>query len=97
MSINKNTFILTGWVIVICLYFVFIFIGLVEFKSSFYVLLLIVLNTTVWLLNCYFVKQKIKRMKKELNVVEDLSLEELESLRIEKDYQENFVKKLNLE
>jgi hypothetical protein len=36
-------------------------------------------------------------MKKELNVVQDLSLEELESLRIEKDYQDNFVKKLNLE
>ena len=96
MSIDKNTFFLIGWIIIVCSYFICIFMGILDFKSSYYVLLLIILNIITWVSNGYFAKRKIDRLKQKLGIVADLSLEELESLRIEKDYQENFVNKLHL-
>ncbi len=48
------------------------------------------------LLNQFFIKKKVKKMKQDLNLEGDYSLEELEKIRIENDYQKNFVNKLNL-
>lgn len=51
----------------------------------------------LWIPKSYRDKnQKIKQMKAEYGLDGDYSLEELERIRIEKDYQENFVRKLNL-
>ena len=96
MRIGKNTFFLIGWIIIVCSYFICIFTEILDFKSSYYLLLLIIINIIAWACNCHFAKRKIGRLKQKLAIVEDLSLKELERLRIEKDYQENFVSKLHL-
>jgi hypothetical protein len=36
---------------------------------------------------------KISKLKKELNISGDITLDQLESLRIERDYQEKYVKR----
>ena len=96
MRVDKNILFLIGWIIVACSYFICILLKILDFKSSYSVLLLVIINIIIWAFNRYFTKRKIRRLKQEFGIVEDLSLDVLESLRIEKDYQDNFVSKLHL-
>mgnify|MGYP003566084208 CR=1 FL=1 len=41
----------------------------------------------------YLKKMKISKLKKELNISGDLTLDQLESFRIERDYKEKYVKR----
>ncbi|MCP3874855.1 MAG: hypothetical protein GY699_17090 [Desulfobacteraceae bacterium] len=44
----------------------------------------------------YLNKRKIQKLKKDLNVTEDITIDQLESMRVERDYQEKYVKKWKL-
>ncbi len=44
----------------------------------------------------YSNQNKINKMKREFKINRKINLEELEKIRIEKDYQENFVRKLGI-
>ena len=47
-------------------------------------------------LNEYFNRRAIEKGKKEFNISGDITREDIESLRIEKDYQEKIAKKFEL-
>ena len=88
---KKMNYFLAVNVILIVAYFACISLGKIEFHSSFYYLLIIVLNITAII---HF-NLKMKKLKKELNINQDLSFEELKKLKIEKDYHQSFVKNLD--
>jgi hypothetical protein len=98
MKLTKKSIIWTLWIgLVIGLgsYLLYMIINMETefsyFDTIFYIILLIQFPLTE-----YSNKRKIEKGKKEFGVTGDISLDQLESLRIERDYQEKYVKKWKL-
>jgi hypothetical protein len=98
MKLTKKTILWIIWIVSVvglglCLLYMAINIE-TEFSylhTIFYIILLVQFPLIE-----YSKKRKIERGKKEFGITGDVSLDEIESLRIERDYQEKYAKKWKL-
>lgn len=81
-------------ILIALLWFLFAILGSIDFRMSDLFIFILMLATPF--IDNHYTKRKIDKLKKTLNVTDDLTLEELEQLRTERDYQEKVAKKFKL-
>ncbi len=91
---QKRKYWYSASVFIACLWFLFVALDLIDFRVIDLIFFSLMLITI--LIDNYYTKKKIDKLKKELNITDDLALEEFEQLRIERDYQEKISKKFKL-
>ena len=98
MKLTKKVISRKIWVAVVAGWggFLFYRILFTETTPAFSDILFYIFAVILVPLNDYLIKRKIEKGKKELGITGDLSLEALESLRIEKDYQDRIKKRFKL-
>ena len=98
MKLNKKSILWTSWAVSVLGLGAFLFYMAINMRTElsglniiFFIILLVQLPLTE-----YSKKHKIEKGKKEFGITGDITLDEIESLRIEKDYQEKYAKKWKL-
>ena len=98
MKLNKKAILWTSWAVSVLGLGAFLFYMAINMRTElsglniiFFIILLVQLPLTE-----YSKKRKIEKGKKEFGITGDITLDEIESLRIEKDYQEKYAKKWKL-
>lgn len=91
---QKRKFFYGISILIAFLWFLFAILGSIDFRISDLFIFILMLATPF--IDNHYTKRKIDKLKKTLNVTDDLTLEELEQLRIERDHQEKIAKKFKL-